>query len=685
MKKLCNVRVPVLLACAVASGVGLGYLFVFYNIDLFWLITVVPPTAILFAVFAIKTKRATAPVIVVLIALTFLLGALNCVSRLNSYEDDYIEDGNQYAVCATVLEKGVNDYGEYLILKNLSFDGVARGGKCYVYLSETYGDFCDVGYDVRFTSAISSYDLFPYGKLNYNAAENIRYSCIVSGGLTATYKFSLFGYIRNSVSDTLYDNLDSGTAAVVLAMLTGNTQNVDSATLQTFRYGGMAHIFAVSGLHIGLIYAILSFICKKLKLNKYLTALICCGFVFFYAGVCGFTLSSVRAAVMCTVAALTRLLHRKYDGLNALSFAVLIMLMISPLSLFTVGFQLSVCAVAGIFLLSGKLKRLLRKLPSKLSSAISISLSAQAGTLPVLLANFGYLSGAGLLLNIVLIPVLSVLYVIAFTVTLFCMLTGAPIILTYAVLPLEAVLSFLQNAGFEKALISGFGAGAFIPIYYFGLFALSDKFNLKFIYKAAAVTCAAVMLITYVLVRIYAPFNGYRIVVSAYYGGGNVIISSGGNNVLIVTQDMNSSRLYSELGEYYASGVDAVIILGGEDCVLSFSELGIDCDDLYVCYLNINLQPYAGVTVHYEKNFNLFGIDFEFTDSYSVLADADGVKTAICAGQSIPFASCDLLISLYDGGGCESGTAVYFDLTGTQYNVYEHGDFEFRAKDGKLS
>ena len=97
------------------------------------------------------------------------------------------------------------------------------------------------------------------------------------------------------------DNLDKDTAAICYAMLIGDTKGVDDATLDSFRFGGVAHIFAVSGLHIGLVYGVIAFAMKKLRANKFLSAAICIAVILLYSAVCGFTLSSVRAVIMCAV------------------------------------------------------------------------------------------------------------------------------------------------------------------------------------------------------------------------------------------------------------------------------------------------------------------------------------------------------------------------------------------------
>ncbi|MDE6597708.1 MAG: ComEC/Rec2 family competence protein [Clostridia bacterium] len=680
MKRLVNLRFPVLLACAMIAGIAVGYLFVFYHINMFWLIAVVPITAVIFILLLLFTKKITAPVIVVIASALIAAGAVNCYFRLYNFGNSEIIDGQIYSVTATVCDKGESEYGEYIIVKNIVADGKKTDGKAYAYLNDIYGDFCDVGYKVSFSAKFSRNDPFPYGKLNHNAQDNIKFRCTLTSKISAKRGFSLFGSVRSHIRETLFNNLDKDTSAVAYALLTGNTQDVESGVLTTFRNGGIAHVFAVSGLHIGIVFGIISFICKKAKANKYLAAALCILPIFFYAGVCGFTLSSVRAAIMCTVAVIARLFHKKSDSLNSLAIAVIIILFISPLSLFSVGFQLSVCAVGGILILSKRIVSPFKKLPKKLTSAVGISLSAQAGTLPVMLANFGYLSGAGLILNIVIVPLLSVIFVITFLGVLFCALisAAAPYVLPVAALSLKAVLSFLVGAGFEKAIISGFGAGAFLPIYFLGLFLVSDKFNLKRLHRIIAGVTSAAVLLVYVLCRTYLPANGYKIVASGNYYGGEVLIKSNKGNVLIVTEGVTSNYTLTFLNEYYATDISAVIILGGEDCVLSYGNLGIKCDGVYVFYQHLNLQPYKNVEVKYESEFSVGGVNFTFGDGYSVLADFGGIDIAVCAGSYCPFESCDLLIANDGNINCQSKFNAYFNARGYKYNTYDYGDLTFK-------
>lgn len=694
MKRFVNVRLPVLAACMLALGVGVGYLFVYYGIELIWITAVLPVAAVV--VFVFTLLRKVRYIIFTLILTAFLVcGALNCFMRLENFAKSDIDCSVPYLITGTVKEKGKTRHGEYIILDGAAANGKPLSGKIRVNLSEIYGDFCDEGYEVTFLGSLIKNDAFPYGKLNYYAEDNIKYVCRSHEEIKSVYRFSFFGYIKSSVNDVLYDNLDYDTASICKAMLLGNTQNVDEDALDVFRYGGIAHIFAVSGLHIGLIFGIIRFICKHLRANKYVSAVVSVGLIILYAGVCGFTLSSVRALIMCAVTALTGLLHVKKDNLNNLAFSVVIILSYSPLSLFSVGFQLSVGAVGGIFILSKGFERAMRRIktPRSVASAVGASFAAQAGTLPVMMKSFGYLSGAGLLLNLLIIPVISYLFKFMFIGTVISVLIPplAQYIIPVCVLPLEAVLSFLLSANFENALISGFGAGLFLPLYYITILFISDKLNIKLISRGIAASIFTGLMIAYVVLKSGNPAGGALVHVNAAGDyGGSVIFKCPQGNVLVMTESAYTDGVIDSLNENYSLNPDGVIILGDDDCVMSY-DTKLNAENVYVCALYIPVQPYSQITVHYERYFSLCGIDFEFVDGYTLKADVDGADVYVCAGETIPVKKCDMLISLYNNYDketetvqCRARTEVYFTIRNKRLNCYDYGQLNFHIQGGEI-
>lgn len=685
MKKF-NIRPPVILALAFCAGITFSALLYFYRLNIL-LLTVILLPAIVIAAIAIRKRKITAGMILTVAAIfAILAGAIDCYYNIKRFDRAEIESGVEYEFCGKVIEKGITDYGKFAVLDSLTANGNKIDGKMNLYISGEYGEFFDVGYTVNFYGAPKISEPFQYGKLYFRAEENIKYSISLNGGLHSTYGFSLLGSIRSKLRDVLFDNLSAETAAVSLAMLTGNTQYVTDESLEIFRYGGIAHIFAVSGLHIGIIFGIVSFLFKKFRLNKYVSAVFCIGIILFYSAICGFTLSSVRAVIMCAAATVSRLFLQKNDGLNSLSSAAVLILIITPLSLFSIGFQLSILATAGIFSFSKFISKDLEKIkvPQKISSAAGISLGAQLSTTPVMLANFGYLSGAGILLNIIVVPILSVVYLIIFISSIICALIPplAPYIMPYAALPLEFFMSVFLLAGFKKALISGFGAGIFVPIYLIGALALSDKLNLKLLGRIVCIACTAAILISYVLISYNYPFNGYALTVSAYGKGGEVLIKSPYGNVLVVTDDVNSSSLQNMLNRKYCNSLDALIILGDATC---YGRLDIDCKEIYLNERDAAVQPYGETVLKYESRFSVCGTECNFCDDKTLLIKINGVSVGICADGHFSLPDCNILISDTKNVFINCETEIYFNERYGGLNVFDCGDINMRIKDGKFT
>ena len=682
MKKSVNVRFMVLIACTMCAGIAFSCVFTFYRISEIWLLCAIVPAAATVCILTM-IKRSWKPLVYIAVMLAvFFAGFYNCELRLHNYSRSVIVNGGNYVVSGKVTEKHSTDSYEYIILDDAQANGQKLDGKVFVNLRSEYGEFCETGYTVEFFAAVKQYDVFPYGELNKNAEDNIKYSCTVSGGLRSEYGFSLFGSVRSAIRNTLFDNLDKDTASICYAMFTGSTYNVDEISMRNFRFGGIAHIFAVSGLHIGIIFGIVNFLCKKLKFGKVSSTVLSIALIVLYAGICGWNTSSLRAVIMCSAAALCKLFFVKYDGLNSLALSVVILTLINPLSLFSAGFQLSVTAVGGIYCFSGCFRIIFAKIkvPNKISSGICTSFGAQLGTLPILLGNFGYLSGAGLLLNILILPVLSALFSLLFVCTATCSAIPAiaPFIIPYTALPMQAVLSFLVGTGFEKALIGGFGAGIFIPLWYLSVLFLSDKINFKLLTRILGTICSAAILAAAVLIQTYMPFPGFKIAVSGGGDGGQVLIRTARGTVLVVTENANNARLDKTLNKYYGFNLKGLIVLGGENCAEKLGSLNINCTDAYICKLYINVQPYDDIEIHYEKDFSLCGIDFEFRDGANLIADLGNSRIGISAGENINIDNCDLLISNQLNTSCKTARTVYFNLKGYEYNTYEYGDIVFR-------
>ncbi len=685
-ERLINFRLPFLSALSFAAGIAVTYFCRFLTGGYGFMVVPFFLSALaLAAVFVFKRRAAVYAVIVFAV---FGSAFFICSLALERYAYSEVAESISCLISGKVRTVSPSSGSGFdVVLYDVRVNGEkVFGGMRVKNIAATCAP-PQCGYSVSFIGAVTKYDLISYGGLNYNALDGIKYSAAVRGGFGTEYGFSLFGVIRSSLSDLLCNNLNGETASVAFAMLTGDSSAVSEATLASFRFGGIAHIFAVSGLHIGVLYGVLGKLFKTLKLNRFAAAALNIAVIVFYGGVCGFTPSSVRAIVACATTSAAGLFFRKYDALNALSIAAILLLAINPLNLFDAGFVLSVSAVLGIAFLNRRIVSWLRVLPDKISRTVGVTLSAQAGTLPALYLNFGYISGAGFLLNLIILPLLSALYILIFFSSVICFIVPplAQFVLPVVCLPLEAVINFAVRLGFENALIRLSCGWYFLPAYCLFLLCVSDKLNLKLAVRSL-VACACVCAIVLSCIFSGRVFAGSaKVFVTAYYGGGAVFIKTDEGTVLIVTEDFSSARLEKDMNAFCVDGADAVIIIGGDGCAEKFYSLGVDTERLYLAGSLIDLENIYGTETVYSDNFYAFGAEYKFAGSDAVFVTVNGVSLGIFADEPPKTACADMIIANGGAGGYEAKEVVYFNGGRGGLNIYECGGLQFYAEGGRIN
>lgn len=207
---------------------------------------------------------------------------------------------------------------------------------------------------------------------------------------------------RKMLSEKL-DALFGEQSALPQALLLGVRDNLPEETQTSYRKAGIAHLLAVSGLHVGLLAGALLFLTRWLSLR--LRTVVLGVFLLLYCGLLEFSPPVVRASLLLLISQGHLILRKPQDGLTTLSAAFILILLFDPLAITTASFQLSFCAVLGMALWGPKLRRLLRgKLPG-----LGTTLSATLGSMLPTAQWFHSFSPIGLLINPFLCALFGVL------------------------------------------------------------------------------------------------------------------------------------------------------------------------------------------------------------------------------------------------------------------------------------
>jgi len=227
-------------------------------------------------------------------------------------------------------------------------------------------------------------------------------------GQVTNFQRILFN-IRGRLEMAVNQLLPEPQSSLLNGVLLGAKKEMPQNFRQNLRETGTLHIVVASGYNITVVAGVLISILTLVVSRKKALAFALLGIV-LYTLMVGAEPPAVRAAIMAGLAFTAQVLGRLEDAMIGLILAAAVMLLISPLILFDIGFQLSFAAMGGILLLEPILKEKGRIFNFPIfGSELATTLSAQAGVTPIILANFGTISFLSPLINALVLPVVPLI------------------------------------------------------------------------------------------------------------------------------------------------------------------------------------------------------------------------------------------------------------------------------------
>ncbi len=238
---------------------------------------------------------------------------------------------------------------------------------------------------------------------------------VVDSARTSVFDYFLVR-LRHEIGEMLKSKIpDENSAQIALALLLGQKKELDPTIKEAYTQAGVMHILAVSGLHVGIIYALFILILKPLKLKKerarlYLLVVIL--IIWLYAFLTGLSPSVVRAATMFSLLTFGQMRERPPSIYNILAFSAILMITINPNVIYEVGFQLSYLAVLGIVMIQPLILNLWlprHKVLEYIWQLTSVSVAAQLVTFPLSIYYFHVFPTYFLLGNLLILPLAFVI------------------------------------------------------------------------------------------------------------------------------------------------------------------------------------------------------------------------------------------------------------------------------------
>ena len=266
-----------------------------------------------------------------------------------------------------------------------------------------------VGSEIKLTGKFKdlnkmSYESFDYGRylrsMGYKGLIYLKDYSIVGNNLMYEYIYKVKSYISNTIRYLYKTNSD-----FINSMILGQKDDLSQNEKLMFTRTGTSHIIAISGLHTGILSGLIIFMMGKI--NKIYKLIVLSTMMFIYSAMVGNSPSIIRAIMFMISLYLSFFLDRKMDKISTLSFIGILFVINNPYIIYNISFQLSFLATLSIIYFYGYINN---KLNIKI---ISLTLSANILTIPIIYYNFEGIPLVSILGNIIIVPFVGIIIYLA--------------------------------------------------------------------------------------------------------------------------------------------------------------------------------------------------------------------------------------------------------------------------------
>lgn len=422
-----------------------------------------------------------------------------------------------------------------------------KGEKLIIYGILGENESFTVGDKIEFTGELKEFSL-PSSESGFNeklyySSKGINYKMFPKD-IVKIGENKDFYYYRNQlrekiffIIDDLYPELHSG---IIKAIITGIKDYIPSEIIEVFNYAGISHILCISGLHISILVFWVGLVLKKiLKLNRKLIKIVIFILTLLLLFFIGITPSIIRVSTIVFFSLIATLVHRKTIWLNSLAGGACFMLLIRPLYLFDISFQLSFITSFGIMLCSDiligddKLSEI--KIIDEMKKAFLICVYAFLFSVPIIAYYFENINIFSIILNFMLMPFFSTLVISAILSCVFY----------YIAMPIAIILSFiarisliiidyvtLYSNDIIEVIINVGSKPLYVICLYYALIICITNYGEKYCKKTTVITLAVALVFTNYSNELFIKKN--TIAFLDVGQGDSTVITSYNNKAIII-------------------------------------------------------------------------------------------------------------------------------------------------------
>ena len=421
-----------------------------------------------------------------------LLSAINCNYNSKSVLAQHINEN--MIVTVKIKNKNISDENSDFfsyngILSEIGGMVLENGENTIVYFdkSEKIQENSIIKFNGNVSGAEFGKNELLFNYKNYLRAKKINAVIFAEGSPTIIKEnYSILNDVsfrfRKYAETTFYNNLSKKNAEIILPIILSESDFLEDDLYGGVKEMGLAHIFAVSGTHIVLMYGFLLFFFKLAGLKRRIAWVVSWSLLWIYGFLIGLPVSVMRALVMFTLLFGSEVFYRKYSSLNAIGLAALVLTVYNPYWIFDAGFLLSFSAALSLILFNRYISNHISE-DKIVFVNLFMYLFLQSFMLPVISYYFNYIPVMGVLYNLLLLPIFTVIlawgFILLILSGIFSFLLAIPFsIFNYVLTSLRYIIYFSDKFAFNGITIKSM-SDCEIIFFYIAVFIVLYLINIK--------------------------------------------------------------------------------------------------------------------------------------------------------------------------------------------------------------
>lgn len=508
------------------------------------------------------------------------------------------------------------------------------GNTAHIYLDYINGDYICMSGTVSVPDSAANPGTFD----QYIYLRNKGYYLCISNGTIESgnhrpYSIEGFLYgIKNRCTKIIDNSFDSESAGIVKAMLVADKSTLDKNIKKLYSENGIAHIMAISGVHVAIIGMTLYGFLRKLRIGRLISGTFSIAIIILYGIMTGMSSSTERAVIMLILSIAAEYFGRKTDAPTSMGFAMIIMVLGNPYVILDAGFQLSFAAITGVTVVAPQLRKLLRmfkrfikaadekkkqkhkkimslrKVIIKLIDALVVGIASFITTTPVIIYYYYQFPPYSILINLIVIPLVSFIVGGSILVVLTGLFfAGAAVVMTY---PVRLILFgykylciFASGLPGASVLVGHIGIGM-VFVYYLSvvlIFAILRMIRIGKTERGGPILylmLATVLFLT-VVYEVYSYDKSLKIVYMDVGQGDGVLLRTSGHGGILIDGGSSSNKRVGEyvmvpvLKYYGVSEVEYAFVSHGDADHVSGLEYLLNEEQSGVHVVNLVLPEYG--------------------------------------------------------------------------------------------